>query len=160
LSHSKVVQALRNADLANVRDTKTAELMNRPGVDITACPTLMLLRCYEGTRKERFSSSHRVVYTPHSELVSLSNKIILRECLKGKYSKVFVTENMQRPWRGLWDLIEKYNSASLVVTSRLHGAIIAWSLGVPFLGFSRDQKLDGFRDLVGLHDNMFRNLED
>lgn len=45
-----------------------------------------------------------------------------------------------------------YLAADAIITSRLHGAMIASALGVPWIALSGDHKIEGFADLVGASD--------
>lgn len=153
-----MTRALRNAELVNVRDYITADIIARDDVSVTACPTLMLLKNY-GASKVR-NISYNVTYAPHFGLISKEDDTKIKNALTEKFGPVYFTENKQSMRFGLWDVIEKYKASDLVVTSRLHGAIIAWSLGVPFLALSRDKKLDGFAKLAGLEDIVFRDVDE
>jgi polysaccharide pyruvyl transferase WcaK-like protein len=45
-----------------------------------------------------------------------------------------------------------YCSARCIVTTRLHGAVIGLSLGIPTIAWSNDRKIEAFYDLAGLRD--------
>ncbi len=154
-----MIGAFEKAELINVRDFITAERIGRTNVSITACPTLILLKNYRSTSVQGKKMSE-VVYAPHSGLVTAKENSQLMEILNSKYPDIFFTENKQSLMFGLWDLIDAYCWADLVVTSRLHGAIIAWSLGTPFLALARDEKLDGFKEFAGVDRSVFRNVNE
>jgi len=151
-----MMRAFRNADLINVRDFVTADIIAQDNVSVTACPTLMLLKNHELSKARKSSSS--VVYAPHSGLISKEDDRSVSSVLADKFGPFYLTENEQSMRFGLWDLIDTYKSADLVITSRLHGAITAWSLGVPFLALSRDKKMDGFAKFAGLQGVVFRDV--
>jgi exopolysaccharide biosynthesis predicted pyruvyltransferase EpsI len=46
-------------------------------------------------------------------------------------------------------ILKKYRRADVVVTSRLHGAIIANSLGRPYVALIRDRKFEAFHATYG-----------
>lgn len=153
-----MLHAFRNADLINVRDYVTADIIDQGNVSVTACPTLMLLKNYEPSNPVKASSP--VIYAPHSGLISQEDDMTVTRALADKFGSFYLTENEQNMRFGLWDLIDKYKSSDLVITSRLHGAITAWSLGVPFLALSRDKKMDGFAKFAGLEDVVFRDVDE
>lgn len=153
-----MLRAFRNAELINVRDYVTADFISRKDVSVTACPTLMLLKNYENPKASK--TSNLIVYAPHSGLISRQEDEIVSRSIANKFGAFYLTENVQRMRFGLWDLVDTYKSADLVITSRLHGAITAWSLGVPFLALSRDRKMDGFAEFAGLKDVVFRDVNE
>ena len=56
-----------------------------------------------------------------------------------------ITDNIQTKSCGLDHIIKDYYCASnLVITTRLHGAIIAYGLGIPYIIIARDEKLRSF----------------
>jgi polysaccharide pyruvyl transferase WcaK-like protein len=57
---------------------------------------------------------------------------------------VIFTDNIQTASEGLIDILKYYLSSKLVVTSRLHGAIISYSLGTPYISIARDKKIRSF----------------
>lgn len=150
------INAFAKADLINVRDTLTAELVGQRNVSVTACPTLMLLKDYRLSGSS--ISKGNIIYAPHSGLISHDENKKIADYLRRSGEDVFYTENEQSARLGLWDIVAKYKSSRLVVTSRLHGAITAWSLGVPFVSLSRDKKMDGFSELAGLS-NVYRDVD-
>jgi hypothetical protein len=152
-----MMDAFSRADLINVRDYVTADIVGQDNVSVTACPTLLLLRGYEIPEPPK--DSNPIIYAPHSGLGTRADDLAISHALTDKFGSFYFTENEQSLRFGLWDLIDKYKSADLVITSRLHGAIIAWSLGVPFLALSRDMKMDGFANFAGLRDVVFRDVD-
>jgi len=56
-----------------------------------------------------------------------------------------VTDNVQTKSRGLEQITKNnYCASNLVITTRLHGAIIAYGLGIPYIIIARDEKLRAF----------------
>jgi len=61
-----------------------------------------------------------------------------------------VTDNIQRKDLGIADIIRQYYCQSrVVIASRLHGAIIAYALGIPYIVFPKDEKLRAFQEAYG-----------
>ena len=142
-------EAISRAQLVNLRDEWTAELVGAQDAIITPCPTLKLLSNYssEVSGYSEQKGTKKILYAPHYELMTPDEEIKLQNFVNNWDASVHVTENNELPWRGMWRLIDKYLESDLVVTSRLHGAIIAWSLGVPFLALSKDKKMSEFSRL-------------
>ena len=137
--------AAAKCDLINVRDDLTAEYYSLKGPSITPCPTIAYTQRFLAAPVAR----SRVLHASHDQLVSRSERDALRETLAAALGPVDFTDNIQRPLRGIEDIVSKYNRSRLVVTTRLHGAIIAYGLGVPYLALARDEKLRAFHRLYG-----------
>ena len=70
-------------------------------------------------------------------------------CATAGYN-VLLTKNVQTPEEGLEDIIRNYYCRSeLVVSTRLHGAITAYGLGIPYLALPGDEKVREFQRLFG-----------
>src|SRR5690625_6770574 len=77
----------------------------------------------------------------HNELDD--EKEVLFKYLKKNTEHVLTTNNQQSPWYGLTQMIEKlYCESKVIVKSKLHGAITAYSLGIPYIAFPIDKKLE------------------
>jgi hypothetical protein len=50
---------------------------------------------------------------------------------------------------GLHLIARRYCGSSLVITSRLHGAIISYALGIPYVAVDRDTKITEFARIYG-----------
>ena len=138
-------RAAAKCDLINVRDDLTAEYYGLQDPSITPCPTIV----YTEPMLRNAPARTRVLYASHEQLVSRSERDALRETLTAALGHVDFTDNIQRPLRGIEDIVAKYQRSRLVVTTRLHGAIIAYGLGVPYLALARDEKLRAFHRLYG-----------
>lgn len=137
-----VNDVFQRAKLVNVRDTLTTSIYESDDISVSACPTVVFLDKF----KDQFGGGENVLVSWHKELVSREgNKKIVDYVESYSGHNVFLTDNIQRPSEGLIDIIEKYYLESdLVVTSRLHGAIIAYSLGIPYISIARDDKVRSF----------------
>ena len=142
-----IAQAVDKCQLVNVRDNLTAEHYRLRNAEITPCPTLAYLDDYFGQRSPR---RHTVLYSSHEELVEKSERERIRAELERLVGPVRFTDNIQRPLRGLDDIIRfAYGRSRLVVTTRLHGAIIAYGLGIPYIALARDDKIRAFNRMCG-----------
>ena len=144
VDRSTVREAAAKCDLINVRDDLTADFYGFADASITPCPTIVYTASPTTARKRG-----GVLYASHEHLVARSERDALREMLTTTLGRIDFTDNIQRPLRGIEDIVAKYRRSRLVVTTRLHGAIIAYGLGVPYLALARDQKLRAFHRLYG-----------
>jgi len=144
VDQSTVREAAAKCDLINVRDDLTADFYGFTDASITPCPTIVYTAPTASSRNRG-----DVLYASHEHLVSRSERDALRETLTTALGRIDFTDNIQRPLRGIEDIVAKYRRSRLVITTRLHGAIIAYGLGVPYLALARDQKLRAFHRLYG-----------
>lgn len=139
-------RAAAKCDLINVRDDLTADHYRLQTASITACPTIVYVEKFLKSRK----NTGRVLYSSHEELVSSGERDAIRRSLTVALGRIEFTDNIQRPLRGLEDIIRSaYCRSRLVVTTRLHGAIIAYGLGIPYIALARDEKVRAFHRLHG-----------
>lgn len=141
---------LEGADLTNVRDRLTADLYGLLSAHISPCPTVAYLSGGEGVINHR----NGVLYSSHTGLVSKDEQSHLHGAVKGLAEKMEVnllyTDNVQRRLYGMKDIIDnKYRHSRVVITTRLHGAIVAYSLGIPYVAVARDDKLREFGGTFG-----------
>lgn len=139
---------LKRALLVNVRDEVTANLYGdgiEGVISITPCPTISYLRAYEVKPEPK-----TLTLSVHPELIDeQTHGRILQICEASGYN-VLLTKNVQTPEEGLEDIIRNYYCRSeLVVSTRLHGAITAYGLGIPYLALPGDEKVREFQRLYG-----------
>lgn len=142
------VSVFERALAVNVRDTLTADTYGgsiRDQISITACPTIFYLRKFAVSPVK-----NAVTLVMHPELVSDEVHDAVERSLKARDLNVVKTFNVQSETEGVDDIIyDYYCESSLVVTSRLHGAIIAYGLGLPYIAIAGDEKLREFHRLFG-----------
>jgi hypothetical protein len=151
-------------DLINVRDSLTAEYFGFRSASIAPCPTIAWLEQFRSMARGRatlVADHHRLV--PADDLASISS------CVRSHTADSLWTRNIQEPRFGLMDILRKrYFRADRVVTTRLHGAIIAYGLGIPYTALSWDDKVRAFHaewgggelvDIDGLPDALSHPLE-
>lgn len=132
------------ADLINVRDDITAELTARNDVSLTACPSLSYIDNFRND-----SLRGPITLAMHDRLVGDDEHRQLRKRLT-RIRRVVTTTNLQNQFRGVDDVIQRrYLGSSLVVSTRLHGAIVAYGLGIPYVALARDEKLRAFARIYG-----------
>ncbi|MEO6183806.1 MAG: polysaccharide pyruvyl transferase family protein [Verrucomicrobiota bacterium] len=139
-----IAEAGKRCDLINVRDDISADFFQLSGAHLSACPTLAYL---EGLKVSR---NGPVLFSSHEKLVSDTETEEIRAMLQQLGKRFKYTTNEQSRFHGLDDIIlQDYGVSSIVVTTRLHGAIIAYALGIPYVALPRDEKLRAFGRLYG-----------
>lgn len=132
----------------NVRDQLTAETYGsgmRDQISITECPTIFYLRSFRVT-----PTKDTVTLVAHPGLISDDMHEAAEKLLRDRGLKVSKTINVQTEVEGIDDIIyDYYCESSLIVTSRLHGAIIAYGLGLPYIALAGDEKLREFHRIFG-----------
>lgn len=142
---SSASSVLNRAALVNVRDSVTAEYYDIQRAHVSACPTIEWVSSF---RKSNLGK--HILYASHTELVPESDQRKIYNKLKDNAESFIYTDNIQRPMAGLMYMIRKlYAESNIVITTRLHGAIIAYGLGVPYIGISYDNKLEAFNKEYG-----------
>jgi polysaccharide pyruvyl transferase WcaK-like protein len=134
--------------MVNVRDEVTAELYAESLGDrlsITACPTVDYLCKFEAAPQR-----NTVTLSVHPELADEHTHDQMQAICERLGFTVLRTENVQTPEEGLEDIIRNYYCRSeLVIATRLHGAITAYGLGIPYLAWPGDEKVREFQRLFG-----------
>ena len=127
----------RLCELINVRDTRTADFFGLTSADVSPCPTIAWLR-----RFREDACPRTVLLAEHQTLVPGVDRRSIERMVRQVAADYLHTLNYQQPDFGLVDLIRyRYLPASRVVTTRLHGAIIANGLGIPYIALACDEKL-------------------
>jgi hypothetical protein len=133
--------------LINVRDRLTAEMFGFEEASITTCPTVIYLRRFRNSVE---SLSGKLIYSSHERNVSSQKRAEIKNILERTAPDFEMTDHIQHPYLGLEDIIKKfYLSSECVFTSRLHGAITAYGLGIPYIAFATDEKVPSFQREYG-----------
>jgi len=144
----EIIKKYRNKfDLIDIRDEATAEYYDFTDVSITACPCIVYLQKYRKPEREiKF-----VLYSHHEHELSNNDECKrIIDVLKDSPYDYRVINNFQRPDYGIEQYIQNYYLKSkVVVTTRLHGAIIAYALGIPYIIIPHDIKLVEFHRKFG-----------
>lgn len=142
-----VRQVLSRCHMVNVRDELTAEYFGLKDVDIGPCPTVVYLQDF--SRNE--DAVGQVLLSIHTELIdSRSISRLIKKMKRSTRHRVATTNNKQYRFYGLERIIrKKYCRSRFVVTTRLHGAIIAYGLGIPYLAIPLDAKIRQFQRMYG-----------
>lgn len=138
----------QRCDLFNVRDDLTSDYYSLRKASISACPTIIYLSEFSSFKSRKIPT--RLLSSWHEKLVSKEEQKTIEKALEEFRLEIIKTRNIQKPWFGLTSIINNlYCESKLVVTSRLHGAIIAYGLGVPYVAISKDKKIESFHRLYG-----------
>jgi len=146
------------ASFCSWRDPATAEAAGTGAV--TPCPSIWLtdqLRPGLAAEKERRDSARKPVllHAIHNEMGrerNLSFAAALQQWCS-EHGWEYREETNVRP--GSWghirprQVLANYMAADLVVSSRLHGCIMAYALGRPFLALCHDRKITQFLSTIG-----------
>ncbi|HEB41485.1 MAG TPA: polysaccharide pyruvyl transferase family protein [Candidatus Dependentiae bacterium] len=138
----EIVSAVaQKCSLINVRDTLTAHYYNLKNASIAACPSIVYLQNFYEHKKQK----RGILYSFHNQIVSAAEHRAILKVLRKEFPNLMVTDNIQTKSCGLDHIIKGcYCTSNLVITTRLHGAIIAYGLGIPYIIIARDEKLRSF----------------
>lgn len=118
---------------ANMRDRLTKDLYGLDRAEVTYCPTLAFVRARYGQP----ARGRNVLYAHHQRLVSSGEGAELRRHADDD------TDNLMHDTSPS-AILAKYLEADVVLTTRLHGAIIGVALGRPYVAVAHDEKLRAF----------------
>lgn len=135
---------LDEAALVNLRDDLTADHYGLKSYDLSPCPTVAYLRSTKVHPQEK-----NLLYSSHTGLISEQEQEAIYRAIENTGLDFIYTDNIETPLDGLENIVDRYARSSLVVTTRLHGAIIAYALGVPYIALARDEKIRAFNRLYG-----------
>ena len=138
-----VKRAAKRCDLINVRDTLTATHYGL-AADVAPCPTVVYLDRFTATPQ-----SGHVTLAQHDGLATASEHLQIANSLRQVGLDVNITDNVQRPRRGVDDIIRTYARQSVTISTRLHGAIISYGLGIPYVAVDHDAKIRAFQQEFG-----------
>lgn len=151
-SYREVVSELaKRCDLVNVRDELTANTFDLVEPDISACPTLAYLKKFKDKRKTFKKNPEKVTFIHYMAQTHTNPEAKeIHQILNGNFSRYGRIINYQYSYMGLDDIIEHYYlESNFVVTAMLHGAISAYSLGVPYVAISKTDKIKAFSSKFG-----------
>lgn len=146
----EVVQSVfAKAKFANVRDELTRDFYQLdPNLSITACPTLVYIaNTFKVAEKEKYE--RKILHSSHVDLEPTSNTPQIKEMIESAGFKYSFTENIESKKEGLKKILKMYQDCDYVVTTRLHGAIIAYAFKRAYIAISFDPKITAFHKLYG-----------
>jgi Polysaccharide pyruvyl transferase len=146
----KIVKSIfARSKLSNVRDELTRDFYELDSsTSISICPTLVhVSHNYDVSRKD--SRIKQVLHSSHIDLEPEGSGQDIRKSIEESGYKYQMTQNVESESLSLNSILRKYQKSDAVLTTRLHGAIIAYSFKRPYLALSFDPKIEAFVDLYG-----------
>ena len=146
----EVVQSVfSRAVYANVRDELTRDFYSLAAeISITACPTLVHIdNNFKVAAKN--GQSKDVLHSSHVDLEPTSTTPEIEQIIKAAGFNYNFTENIETKQFPLKAILNMYQKSDFVVTTRLHGAIIAYAFKRPYIAISYDPKIAAFHKLYG-----------
>jgi hypothetical protein len=150
VSGDVVRRVFAKALLANVRDQLTVSHYGlADSTDIAVCPTVPYLHDWLARRSPEPKARLDVLHSIHTTLASSAETDHITAAITAAGRQATCVENLQRRKVGIDDLLELYRGAEMVVSTRLHGAIIAFGLDRPYIALSFDPKVTAFVEGYG-----------
>lgn len=146
----QVVQSVfARAKFANIRDELTRDFYElEAGISITACPTLVhIANNFKVSAKQ--VSGRKVLHSSHVDLEPTSTTPEIKRIIQEAGFNYSFTENIETQKNPLKKILNMYQDADYVITTRLHGAIIAYAFKRPYIAISFDPKVAAFNKLYG-----------
>ena len=146
----QVVQSVfAKAKFANVRDELTRDFYELdPNISITACPTLVYIsNSFKVGAKSK--SGNQVLHSSHVDLEPVSSTPQIKKIIEDAGFSYKFTANIETEKLPLKKVLKMYQDCDYVVTTRLHGAIIAYAFKRPYIAISFDPKIAAFNKLYG-----------
>lgn len=149
---SLILEILSRSRLNVFRDEMTCELL--PGATAmppVPCPSFLMIEPIESRTPSLLHVDHfnNVGPAVFDRMVAIGQEFA--KSTRRSYRK---TNNLIPAGQGgaLAKVIELYSSADIVLTSRLHGCILAVAMGRKVLAVSGDHKVESFMEAAGLGD--------
>ncbi len=146
----EIVQSVfSRAVYANVRDELTRDFYQLAAdTSITACPTLVhVANNFKVAAKN--SSGKEILHSSHVDLEPTSTTPEIKQIIEAAGFNYHFTENIETNEYPLKKILNMYQKSDFVVTTRLHGAIIAYAFKRPYIAISYDPKIAAFHKLYG-----------
>jgi len=145
-----VVQSVFNrATFANVRDELTRDFYDlKSDISITACPTLVYV-ANEFKVAPKSEVGKKILHSSHVDLESTGAASEIKLVIKESGFDYKFTDNIESRKNPLKKNLRMYQDCDYVVTTRLHGAIIAYAFNRPYIAISFDPKIAAFNKLYG-----------
>lgn len=144
-----VKSVFAKAKFANVRDELTRDFYELdPNISITACPTLIYIaNTFKVEAKAK--GANQVLHSSHVDLEPISSTPQIKKIIEDAGFSYKFTANIETEKLPLSKLLKMYQNCDYVVTTRLHGAIIAYAFKRPYIAISFDPKIAAFNQLYG-----------
>jgi polysaccharide pyruvyl transferase WcaK-like protein len=153
---SVVQSVFAAAKVASVRDDLTVAFLDGRVEGPVACPSMTLLSPAAAARPGVLHVHHRGLGTEDRYLAIRSTLAEFAASVGGALDEL----NNRIPdgdARAMDAMLDRYRAADVVVSSRLHGCIIAVALGKKTLAIPGDRKVESFMHAAGLADWIWRD---
>ena len=135
-------------ELINVRDELTAKYFDMNNAYITPCPSILFLQKFKSV--ETNNDLDFVLYVPHEHQVTHEEKMsVFNSIIKYKKNALIINNEESFNCDLECFINDTYCKSNLIITSRLHGAIIAYALSIPYIAIAHDKKLVAFHREYG-----------
>jgi polysaccharide pyruvyl transferase WcaK-like protein len=147
---------VKNALLASLRDSLTYEPFKRfAHCYLIGCPSLNRVDALQRARQERLG---KLLYVHHSHLVDQKERellmsVILESNLSMNHLRLSFQEldNIVTPPDTPESYLARhYQGADIVVSSRLHGLVLAAGMGAKVIAIAKDEKICSFMAQIGM----------
>ena len=149
VSKSVVKSVFAKSKFANVRDELTRDFYElSSNLSITACPTLVYISNHFKV-ETKASNGKVILHSSHIDLEPINSTPQIKKIIEDAGYTYRFTKNIEDNRLPLKNLLKMYEDCDLVVTTRLHGAIIAYAFKRPYIAISFDPKISAFNKLYG-----------
>lgn len=145
--------------LATFNKEKKSEIGDNIKVGINIIDS-RLIGQNEKSYKEKIKGYARIIEMLNKESIEVFLFITSKEdqsALDDTYKLVKdITKVTKVKVNGCDDIVKIYNNIDLLIGTRMHSMIIAYTMGVPVLGLSWQNKVDSFFDIINESDSCFK----
>jgi len=99
--------------------------------------------------EEKKQAGNKVLHSSHVDLEPISSTPEIKRSIKELGFTYNFTENIESKKNSLKSILNMYQDCDYVVTTRLHGAIIAYAFKRAYIAISFDPKVSAFNKLYG-----------
>jgi polysaccharide pyruvyl transferase WcaK-like protein len=154
LSEATKSKILTRCHVLSVRDQRTASWLSNTRIyPVVECPSNVVLRKYGLYSKTRAAIAKNVLFVLHHDINTEEYRELRQVILALESDQdctVSVIDNLLFKNQDIEDVLKTYQNSDVVITSRLHGCIIAKALGKPIIAIAHDTKIDEYMNSVGL----------
>jgi polysaccharide pyruvyl transferase WcaK-like protein len=98
---------------------------------------------------DKEKNEKKILHSSHVDLEPTSTTPEIKKIIESTGFKYYFTENIETKKERLKKILKMYQDCDYVVTTRLHGAIIAYAFKRPYIAISFDPKITAFHKLYG-----------
>lgn len=146
-----ISEIVKRSRLCVVRDELTREILGGDLPPPVICPTMVAVSAMGGETKRLLHVDHynNVGAEIFEQMENVSKDFAQRTGRSYRKINNLISTGHNGQFR---DMLAMYASADLILSSRMHGCIIALAMGRRVLAVSGDRKVEGFMGAAGLSD--------